>query len=983
MAAKVAKPPKLQRERPVLPWTIAILLVVSASLSAVAFWQSTEYSQLSADSTNQARIAQADHSRVEAAIRAQLAHDVETTAACDVALARRADAIADNRFYGDEVARVAVRDVAQALSAIRLHFVIMPSSCAGATEATVAEAIAIETFFATGGKGVPSYVQLLDQATRMDRGELLAVVSAAIAAMALVGLTFAENVRSPRRAWRWVQAAVVLASVGFGLIVAAGVAAGRGLVEALGILVLVAGLLVALAWAVKRASLWAKIRRLRAGHSIRWWAEVLGSITVLLLTFAVLGSAYTASAERVLTAEADTLSTEAINAQSLGLDVAFATLDGALELDRLDAAEQTTGDSAARAALVGSAWPAIERSWEVALDRFGTGAPSAAGSDLGCINRDELLLPWKRAGLGGDSYLEGVAADYRERMPDLAPRLVALSATAGSVCSTQASVTLQSALAVGDVGAKLQTAVVIFGLAGFLFAVASPRGHQVRRRWLMAAAATGLVFGIAVSTWAISQYPAPPTQDQLVNGSLAYVAANVAEGCDEKEALSLAATRSLPLFAPAHVRMVDALLCEESSVAWSSSWTPSQIEASIGSLERAVLELRSEDPVAKSDLGWLMIALSILNDDRPLASRGEQLTEEALAADPANPYFCFNWAFAAAVRGDADLAADRYGHALLSLDGVESSGLCEAAAFDSETLRVWVRMNALNDLERLPDFDLTDPLRSLIVGGARSFAEVDLQPAYSIEPWESSVGVVDLAGVVPDNQNACLVWYYRPSADGTWAIMENPTFGSLWTVCDRNIVSRYPVGVLERGEYRIDVYENGTLTATSEALSYWDAFAGELEPADYRDVVVSHIGVSAVVPATWTITNPNVEGTVAFVGGAGEAAALGRLEGVSDEILGEVTANWVGATLASLGAPTIASDALVLCEDQSLTSWVSFAYCVPDRPGLRVGVQQWPYEPTEDPEAFRVEPGSAWFVLIETSTPAISEAIWFSVVTDI
>ena len=326
-------------------------MAIAASLSAFSFWQATQFADEDAQQRERARVAVSEASREERDLQALVDFDLDLSTGYCAATAEQDAALATMLTSpSDEMASAREALVTQRLRADSLFNLMQadwpgtpcadgngaadPYSAADARELS----IAMDPTFGTAG--LPRASAGPSDAARAERLLMFAAVAcaAALLLMTAAGLATPEgNVEAAtadrRRPGRWATTWRRLAWTGL--------AVGSALVVAEVPVVRIAAWLVATACAMGAAWLlviWARRRRARSApvRRIRWWAELIGGITLVVLALVALELSAVAGRQRAARAEADRQAVAAEDLLEAGAQVALHDLSTAADLAALD-----------------------------------------------------------------------------------------------------------------------------------------------------------------------------------------------------------------------------------------------------------------------------------------------------------------------------------------------------------------------------------------------------------------------------------------------------------------------------------------------------------------------------------------------------------------------------------------------------------------------------------------------------------------------
>ncbi len=972
-------------------WLIVILAVASAVFSGVAFWESSRLGNDSDDLVTRTRYAQVEEDQRRSTLQAGIAHDLRVSQRCRTAEHLRDDALVHYSQSFEE------RDLAELVDA-ELERVTLESLgtvpyeqvCAPFNESTLSRIFAVEE---TGQR----LFEASDPATlraaseRLGDAEKLAVAATVVFALALLALALAEQAVRASLLRRCLAVAAVSLAAGFALIIGSTWVSKQIPVTAM-LVAGTSGLVMAVLGALviserPRVRQWRY--RLGFGGRVILLAEVLGAVSVVALTLSAWGFTASSVGERDAIAEADALTSQARRALQLGQESTLASLDFMQELAELEPrAPEAVHEWAERASEM---WNNEQGAWERLVEEQASD-PAAPGTGRDCLNHitTEVVLPWRSHLSGRDApgiddqqgpvpFPRAVLIEFRDD-PGIVSQLVSATASGSTVCSTQAAIVSQRGLGWGDRALDFAVAIVVLGLAGFLFALAASRDIPATpQHWVLSAAVVGLTAGslLVLGAW-LSAPPIVP-DDRLEEGSLAFARSHTAlmnGDCDLARREAEVAADALAHFPAAQTNKGYAAFCRA-----DGDWllTPDlpdhQRQIALEQFEHAAVELGEDGAMA--DLGWMYIlqGLNRQADGEPsdaILQRGADLTREALIADPARPWVCFNWAFVALAAGDVALARERYAEVVSALRGVPlPDGECRLSRMHSSDQDRF-KLLALSDLELLPEELPLDDFREMIVSGGDdgTAAGNDL----GSELWSLDVfpQEIQLSAEDEDTDEFAAIWYHRSGEDEPWSLMARPSFTTL--------VPGYHTGpqeveaVLPDGEYRVDLYFGGRIAERVEVTG--DRWASrDLVSSDFRRVEFADLGVSAVVPDDWEVASSEWGRSVEYAGKRGQAEFPGRVEfrrqdGASLQDMRAQVVEWSGRSIEEF-----------LDEDKWYLGIVDYLVAHPHQ-GLYVGAGNEQYLITENPDFFPVDhetcPGRTLMTQVVAEEPAVADTIWWS-----
>jgi hypothetical protein len=1002
-------PALLRRGTKQSEWLLAIMLVSCALFSALAFWESTRYGSLSSDHTNQARFTESGDSKWFSSVQTKIAHDRRAGLGCEAAIRHRDVLLEEYARTFSEATRAQIVEAEQTRVALASQMIGSGAICPGYE---VSSTMDQEAFNRQDQAGAGTAQLLYERAEVFDKAENIAVGATVFFALALLGLTVADGVKVEPRYRFLLVGSMVLVIAGLGILGWASLVSGRWSLALIVIVVVLSGAFAALAWVLTRpeASPWRQ--RLGWNRSVSWWTDLLGAFTLVFLTLGVLGGSMASISDRQISAQANLLESDSKRALEIGQQSALAVLGIIQEAARMEAViaagvdgpGQVAGEVSAatlRDVVLKEMWPLEQQLWEAVLAehhtaRQGAGDAASSTSSLGCLD-EAMLLPWRSEmfamlDTNGQGLPESLMASYRDDY-NTYWSLIVQAGTGASVCSAQAAVLVDAASERAEQASAYTIAVVILGVAGFLFAFAADDDRsRDTSHWMLAAAAIGLFAGSAVLVNAWRSAPELPAEDTIAQGTLAYARAETAQAvvhCDEARRNASEAVALLPDFAPAHVTYAHSFVCDEGTDFIDADESDENLQGFLDSLQTAVDDLGSESSVAKAGLGWALILEHLRGGDEASdddLTRAENLTLEALEADPSNPFACFNWAFTSLIRGDLEEATSRYRHAVDRLEGKEDGdGPCHPVEFEDPAIRTVMKALALSDLELLADTEASDRIRALIVGGGEGGAGVAVSTeGFTIDVYQNSISLTS-ATDGPEIAPLSIVWYYRVGPADVWAVMRYPTLLSLEP--GEGYLGHWErLGLLPDGEYRVDVYSSGVVTHRITATSdLWDSYT--LEPSAFKPIYMGDLGVSAAVPAEWALLS-DIPGTEVVYAGDDGRVAFRRVEASAYEDLQPTLDAWTTATLEQWGQPALSPDETGLNEG----SWylgLAQTLTAEARSGLLRGAGHSQYVVagesgllSDDFIRMPTCPGTSLMSLIQAGDPDVAETIWLSMSSD-
>jgi hypothetical protein len=970
-------------------WRVVALMAVAASLSAFSFWQATQFADEDAGLRERARIASTEAARDERELQALVDFDLDLTTTWCAASAERDAALVDLIGAGPDQAMPATDAlVTQRLRSAGVWNLLQADGpgtpCAGgdqpgadpySVDAAREWRVAADPTFGSAGGPVAS-----DARARAAHAERLLMYAAVAFAIALLLQTAAKLASSgdgaddgARRRGRGARiwGGLAWCALGVGAVLVVG-EAPLGATAAW-----LVATLAALALAFLAVTLVGRRRGSgRAGaHRIRWWAELVGGITLVGLALAALELSVVAGRQRAARAEADRLSVVAERMVEAGEQSALHDLAAAAELDELDAREAAANqvaEASDQADRVEGARASAE-AHAAAVERLPSTGDGPAGSAA-------VMCP-VAARPDGVSY-DGLLAASRTD-PSAFAAHVAARREDGAACTVQAALSRSEADAWADRAATVTVALVAMGLGGFLLALASDSERSpAPARWLLSLGAVGVTAGglLALSVVTGAGLGGGPGRHDRLAFARHVAAGETALDSGDCDSALTALDEALSIHdghAPAYEARATARLCTADDDWLISPPVPAPRVA--GALADRIRAADLGTPRA-SDLGditWLRAFLT-LGDAHPaeaeLARAADAAAEAVDAAtasgSPGTHVARFNRALLLLAVGEG-AAGPAYEEALRCLDPAAS---CPGGGIGAGELRALYRLMALDDLEllgdRVPSAEV-DRYRQLIVAGAglEGRPAVAADPAWSVTVFPQELGVWSADESDP---SVSVVWYHRAGPADPWDVVIDPSIGTVEAGRHGNLL--LPTSrPLPAGSYRADVYVDGRI-ARAEA-----GFEGT--GSDER-VVVPDLGVSAVVPAGWDL-DVRTAGVETAVGpsDAPDALVFRRVEGTwpdADMDLGE----WLDATLDEWVADQVGADATdgaqPVAEGED-----SYVVGLPDErerwypeAGVRAGIGLWSY--AGDPYCG----GALFMTLIRDDGTDVPARVWGSMVLD-
>jgi MFS family permease len=1005
-------------------WPIVVLLVVSAIFSAACFYQATKFAEVSTDLLNQARFAEAQEAQWRGALQAEIIQDRRVLLGCVTAIQTRDAALKEySRSFDPSVIETFVNDEQTRIALQALLIADSRGDCEGYSVSSALQVASLsgqERF----GSGDPE--DLLQRGQGHSDGETRAVLAAVLFAAVFLLLTFADAAKS--RFWLlvWLASAMALAASGLITIGLAFIAAQENPLALTALMIVIAMGLGLAVWIVAPRPLisapadqsrgWPvhiTLRRLHSAlprHSAGWWSAVLGSATLVVFAMVALGYTQSTSRERESVAAADRLTLQARQAVDLSEQSGLSVLAFTAQLAELDArfagsaqspAGVEMGDlaagispahQAARDELLHKTWPAERDAWQELLQSQ-RGEDGANASTSPCLS-DDLVLPWRDVSAGDpDDLPADLLLEIRDD-PNVLGRLIDQSSTASATCATAAALSWDAARDWGGRASRFTVALVVLGLAGFIFGlVADPDRTKHPKRWLLASGLLGLAAGVILGVIAWVSSPTLISPQNLGIAARAYAESATAAltgDCESARVNAEVSATVLSSFGPAHVAQANAAACSGDAWLISPAMTPSDLSDFHAALGRA-RDLGMEDSGTIGNLGWAYLLMGVTQgpDSKPDGASlrtGLRLTEEALETDRANPFFCFNLAFGTLANGDGAGAQDLYAAAVKNLTkGDGDYPPCDRVVFDEPFLQNYIKLAALADLELLEGDADVDSVRELIVASQPAAAGADSATATDMHLgfFPQEIGLITDDGSPLAGEPVSIVWYYRPSDLDPWAVLYQPSISTIdpgdhldrWWSIDR---------VAPAGEYRADVYSGGQLARRLSAVdSDWWTVEG-LRSDDFRWVQAPDLGITAIIPRDWVlITGSTRPGVEVVYGGETGHVAFKRADGTPRDNMEERADAWSGVWLDNWGIALPETGITDLDPDNGW--YLEFDERIVDQStaGLWIGVGHRQYLVAGDTgllldPADPTCPGTTVMTLVQSDDAAVADTIWWS-----
>ncbi len=825
---------------------LVTLMAVAVTLSAFSVWQATRASDLADDVTSSRRAALVQQQMWAAQLQTYVDHDVRTVAQyCSTLVAFEAERY---KLLGPDPDGSGVLPVQVALQSLNSQMLggDAESACPRTGESTSSGMRALGSWALSvmpqyPGIEVDSAPRLADLNAR-EYGLMTAGLAFSLALFGLVGVDVLSDRRhrprriSPRglRMLLHVALAMAVSAIASGLVLLVwfgeGAAVGAGLGLVLTVLVV--------QW-------WLDRRHVGPRWSLQrphWWAEVAAALTVVAFSATAIGLSLSTGAERSLRATADNQRSLTAALAHRGHAQALWDLSAAHEVAVLDArvaAANLRGDYGEA-----EATDQLRGTRETFVDSLvaAVGQPALAFSaPSDCPTR---------AGSRSDarSVLDSLRQD-----DDGAVRHIFASQKPAFLCATLADRSNQSADGWSSRSSSYTVALVLLGLSGFLLALASDGGRTRRMSSrLLLVGITGAALGSVVAVTV-------PVGAAIGDGRLRAAeevefARDVAEariGVCDQEILDRAIERTSG-YGPAYAQRALARACENAAIpaagVLSSELRPEVLSDFTADLATAV-DLGPRTPGALLNFGWALI-LSGLNegaaDADALLRRGFGLTRSAVTQLESHQASAgttlhagrFNAALARAALGDTDGAATDYRRAVRCLN---VGAMCPGGGIGDASSRLQTALWALADIELLDDERDIGALQEVVVsalavdrGDVPRLADATLD----VFPQEVRVSTEEQA-----DGNISVVWYFRPSKDVRWGVLDDASQATVIPGDHLNRLIATEVALPE-GEYRADLFSRGRKIQTVEKT--------RANTGVSQRVSTEELSLTAVVPDTWT-----------------------------------------------------------------------------------------------------------------------------------
>lgn len=843
---------------------LVTVLAVTMTLSAFSVYQGTRASDEADELLGQLRIIQASTERQEDFVRTIIEHDLAMMIPYCEAVAARNEAMAGLlRNRTDAPQLVSGTLIARALRPLLLGDGL--ADCPGLDDSGESPNSgydlerarqAIEAFrqgrAPEDGKGDADLERQIGGFGEKERFLMLAGL---LFALALGGLIAVEVLGERDRRPRWLRGAgvsrwrrwTVLGSasftlLGLGLLLVHAVD-GKTTIALLGFVG--AGLVILPFWLRRHpptASMGGRGRPI-------WWAEIAGAVALVAFSTAAVGLSLVSVLEREAIAAVERLQSRSEELQQKGEREAMRDLAGMSMTARIEA--QLSAASALKLTdprRGEEEWQRLKK-LEEELDgqrqRLEQSVRDQTGSDpTGSDPTGECPdLAAEEASPPSELYYGEPGSDR-----DALRRHVWERQRAAIACDVTAALGRYTVRVWAGHGSTFTVALVVLGLAGFLLALAADGDRSARSsRSLLAVGAAGTVIGLLAAATALpdlvwqSGVPRPEAVAEVAEGvavgSVAECVPATAEALDR-------AIAAFDAYGPAFERRALAASCQNRGYPWPylSSEVDAQVVPELIADQERALSLGPATPATRLDLGWWHILDGIQRHERGALLNGlvhtgraiKQIEDSGIAAGSTLHIARLNRALALAAMDDRERALAEYREAVRCL---APEAACLGGGLVDTALRDGVRLGALADLELISaDVEVVEYGRAIM--GVASGDDITIKDpsALSLDVFRQELQVSGEVG------GAAVVWYYRPDAARTWAMLPTPSLATLHPGEERD--SPVAAGaLLEAGEYRADVYAGGERI---ELFAQKDSVGGFVREVSDR------LGLSAIVPEEWS-----------------------------------------------------------------------------------------------------------------------------------
>ena len=271
-----------------------------------------------------------------------------------------------------------------------------------------------------------------------------------------------------------------------------------------------------------------------------------------------------------------------------------------------------------------------------------------------------------------------------------------------------------------------------------------------------------------------------------------------------------------PDFADAYIGRADALFLAESTqvAAFTSLSSPEALKQGLEDY-RMARELGVQTSTTIGNIGFHLFELGLLEDDPTMLEESLTATQEAIDARPDDPVLRFNYAVTLLALGEYDASVEAYEEALRATAEKEGTGQrfqwIAGALTDLALVSLHGPPELVDDVQRMRELIVAEGGTEATDQGS-SEATVEAMRAV-VQPGrvETVIGRssgLDVGDVVTERWN-----HLDPDAL-SWADMESVSITqSLLADGDEGFYTRTFLGLdcLRSGEYRVDLYHEGTL----------------------------------------------------------------------------------------------------------------------------------------------------------------------------
>ncbi|WP_345801702.1 hypothetical protein AAIB33_00970 [Microbacterium sp. AZCO] len=829
---------------------VVLIVSVAMSLSAFSVYEATQAADSARSLYNQARSLDAEVNRQSAQLESVVDNDLRVLGLyCDATL-RRSAAWPSVLSYEPDVASL----VSASLGASMLGTLLQGdpnASCDDESGYSVQEAY--EAVRASNQGTAPSSTAaagLIARAHELDGAETMLMTAGALLACVVAFLILMDIGREPGPedvsrhpgALRSILAVAWPIALLTGAVLLAVSGVDRWLTIAI---VAVAAVLCALGvvWAVRTQP---AFHEGPGSPAARRLAEIFGAAVLVLFSAAALGYSYLAVQEREAAARADAATSFAHELQQTGRQEAMRDLSNVAMMARLDAEG-------------------------VAAEQLAATDPSAGGGGRADVDARLSSLSAKLQRIEDDvrSETRTVTADRADAScgasaDDAAPEPLTLyrkAQTDGSVvtdhlwalqepareCDIVAALTRNEAQTWAALASTFTVSLVLLGLSAFILALAADRKHSRSSAWvLLCVGGTSAAIAVIMMGFALPDIVA--RLRIIPQEKVAEFAQELARGwqdpCGEADRIQ-GAIDAIGDYGPAYEARAYSRDCPaENGLGLLSSGYDIDLPAVISDLEQA-RRLGSGTPTLLGNLGWYRIQDGIRRGDDSEVRRGAADTRRAIArlesddapGDLSVHYFRFNLGLAALALGDEEGAQDAYADALRCLPA--DSGCRGGGGIVDDWRRFLVTMGSLADLELLGESRDVDAARLQLLAIEDDAPDVP-QPDLALDVFPLELQLSTASDSDPAER---VVWYARPAAGGTWALIPDVS----WLTMYDGYYLNEPQGLsgLTSGYvFRADVYVGSERRVITNA--------GEPD-GDLVQASSPVLGVSAAVPVSWTI----------------------------------------------------------------------------------------------------------------------------------